>query len=216
MLMFYHHTQRGTLMLIVLLIAAVMFALIGFQNLSSAGPGRWFAFAGAVGFAVLTWIFSSLTADVDAQELRWHFGPGIWTYRVPLDDIESVRVVRNSWWNGFGIRMRPGFRLYNVSGLDAVRASTQGRRHLPDRYRRPAGPGARSQHLTAVRCIAVSVESAANYKRRLPPRSTQFTLGVFAMPEGQAQNLLSVGCSVLVAKSALETIGERGLPRVRE
>jgi hypothetical protein len=22
--------------------------------------------------------------------------------------------------NGFGIRMRPGFRLYNVSGLDAV------------------------------------------------------------------------------------------------
>jgi hypothetical protein len=28
--------------------------------------------------------------------------------------------VRNHWWNGFGIRMRPGFRLYNVSGLDAV------------------------------------------------------------------------------------------------
>jgi len=28
--------------------------------------------------------------------------------------------VRNRWWNGFGIRMRPGFRLYNVSGLDAV------------------------------------------------------------------------------------------------
>jgi len=28
--------------------------------------------------------------------------------------------VRNAWWNGFGIRMRRGFRLYNVSGLDAV------------------------------------------------------------------------------------------------
>jgi hypothetical protein len=28
--------------------------------------------------------------------------------------------VRNHWWNGFGIRMRPGFRLYNVAGLDAV------------------------------------------------------------------------------------------------
>jgi hypothetical protein len=31
-----------------------------------------------------------------------------------------VAVVRNHWWNGFGIRMRSGFRLYNVSGLDAV------------------------------------------------------------------------------------------------
>jgi len=28
--------------------------------------------------------------------------------------------VRNHWWNGFGIRMGSGFRLYNVSGLDAV------------------------------------------------------------------------------------------------
>ena len=34
--------------------------------------------------------------------------------------IENVRIVRNNWLNGFGIRMRPGWRLYNVSGLDAV------------------------------------------------------------------------------------------------
>jgi hypothetical protein len=27
---------------------------------------------------------------------------------------------RNHWWNGFGIRSGSGFRLYNVSGLDAV------------------------------------------------------------------------------------------------
>ena len=44
------------------------------------------------------------------------FGP----IGLPLDEIETVAVVRNHWWNGFGIRMRPGFRLYNVSGLDAV------------------------------------------------------------------------------------------------
>ena len=37
-----------------------------------------------------------------------------------LGDIRTIRAVRNSWMNGFGIRMRPGFRLYNVSGLDAV------------------------------------------------------------------------------------------------
>lgn len=54
------------------------------------------------------------------NEVRWHFGPGLWTYRIPRADIDSARPVRNSWLNGFGIRMRPGFRLYNVSGLDAV------------------------------------------------------------------------------------------------
>jgi hypothetical protein len=37
-----------------------------------------------------------------------------------LDDIETVALVRNHWWNGFGIRTAPGLRLYNVSGLDAV------------------------------------------------------------------------------------------------
>jgi hypothetical protein len=57
---------------------------------------------------------------VDGRELRWHFGPGLLSYRIALEDIEAVAVVRNHWWNGFGIRMRPGFRLYNVSGLDAV------------------------------------------------------------------------------------------------
>jgi hypothetical protein len=28
--------------------------------------------------------------------------------------------VPNRWWYGWGIRRGPGFRLYNVSGLDAV------------------------------------------------------------------------------------------------
>jgi len=36
----------------------------------------------------------------------------IWVKKIN-PDVHSV-------FNGFGIRMRPGFRLYNVSGLDAV------------------------------------------------------------------------------------------------
>jgi len=70
-----------------------------------------------IGVAIL---FSSLTVDVSGSELRWHFGPGLWTYRLPLGDIQRVAIVRNHWWSGFGLRMRPGFRLYNVSGFDAV------------------------------------------------------------------------------------------------
>ena len=65
-------------------------------------------------------IFHSLTVEISDRELRWHFGPGLWSYSPALDEIGSVAIVRNHWWNGFGIRMAPGFRLYNVSGLDAV------------------------------------------------------------------------------------------------
>jgi hypothetical protein len=57
---------------------------------------------------------------VSGTEICWYFGPGLWHYRVALSDIEGVRIVRNTWLNGFGIRVRPGWRLYNVSGLDAV------------------------------------------------------------------------------------------------
>jgi hypothetical protein len=70
--------------------------------------------------AAVGWLFASLTVEVDDSELRWHFGPGLWTYRLPLAEISDVGIVRNHWWNGCGIRMAPGFRLYNVSGLDAV------------------------------------------------------------------------------------------------
>jgi hypothetical protein len=70
--------------------------------------------------AAVAVIFHSLTVEIGDNELRWHFGPGFWTYRLPLDDIQSVAAVQNHWWNGFGIRVAPGFTLYNVSGLDAV------------------------------------------------------------------------------------------------
>ena len=65
-------------------------------------------------------VFNSLTVEITDNELRWHFGPGLLGYSLALDEIDRVAIVRNHWWNGFGIRMAPGFRLYNVSGLDAV------------------------------------------------------------------------------------------------
>jgi hypothetical protein len=110
----YHHKQCGTLILAVCLILALLSAGTAWQS------GQW---AAAIVSAVLVttgFLFSSLTVSVSERELRWYFGPGLWSYRLPVDEIGTVAVVRNQWWNGYGIRMRPGFRLYNVSGLDAV------------------------------------------------------------------------------------------------
>jgi hypothetical protein len=114
MAILYHHTQRGTLVLGACLAAA---SVAGVEVWSH---GRWFMTIIPIGLLGVAWLFSSLTIEVNERELRWHFGPGLWTYRLPRNEIETVQIVRNHWWNGFGIRMRPGFRLYNVSRLDAV------------------------------------------------------------------------------------------------
>jgi hypothetical protein len=113
----YEHTQPGVLMIVVLLAGALVFAAAAYMN---AGAARWVALIVALGFVALAWLFSSLTVMVSENHLQWYFGPGLWKYRMPLSDIAAVQIVRNGVFNGFGIRMRPGFRLYNVSGLDAV------------------------------------------------------------------------------------------------
>ena len=112
--MTYHHTQRGIVVLLVYLASAAFAAAALWWT---GQPASLIALIVLIAVAV---VFSSLTVDVSGNELRWHFGPGFWTYRLPLSEIQTVAIVRNHWWNGFGIRRRTGFRLYNVSGLDAV------------------------------------------------------------------------------------------------
>ena len=113
----YQHTQLGTLMLATLVFGAIFFAAMAYTLPS---PGRWSLLAAALLLVVLAWLFSSLTVSVSDSELQWQFGPGLFRFRMALADIAGVSVVRNSPLSGFGIRMGPGFRLYNVSGLDAV------------------------------------------------------------------------------------------------
>lgn len=113
--MTYRHTQPGTLILVSCLATGALAGLTLWPS------GRWLpAIVLFVLMTVLAILFSSLTVEVENGELRWYFGPGFWTYRLPLDAIEEIAVVRNRWWHGWGVRMAPGFRLYNVSGLDAV------------------------------------------------------------------------------------------------
>ena len=113
--MTYRHTQPGTLILVTCLLIGAFGIALSWRN------GQWppmvLLFIVMLATAVL---FSSLTVEVGDNEVRWHFGPGLWSYRLSLDEIRDVAVVRNHWWNGWGIRMGSGFRLYNVSGLDAV------------------------------------------------------------------------------------------------
>ena len=42
-----------------------------------------------IGIAVAV-IFHSLTDEITDNELRWHFGPGFWSYRLALDQCAGV------------------------------------------------------------------------------------------------------------------------------
>jgi hypothetical protein len=110
----YRHTQRGIVILAVCLAAGMLVTMIAWRT------GQMSMIATLIILVAVAVVFHSLTVEVGDYELRWYFGPGFWTHRLALDEISNVAVARNHWWNGFGIRSRPGFRLYNVSGLDAV------------------------------------------------------------------------------------------------
>jgi hypothetical protein len=74
--------------------------------------------------AIITLIqFSSLTIQVDSTALTWWFGPaGLHLIRksVPLSEIDTVAVVRNPLWYGWGIHLTLRGWLYNIGGRDGI------------------------------------------------------------------------------------------------
>ncbi len=66
-------------------------------------------------------MMSSLTVSINDELIRLKFGPGMWKKTISLDGIVECKPVKNTWFNGWGIRyLEKGCRLYNIAGLDAV------------------------------------------------------------------------------------------------
>lgn len=111
----YHHTQIGyltiTVLGIALLCSALLMAIVGFN---------WIGFAVLVFIATCLVLFATLTVDINEDLLEIRFGPGVIRKKFPLKEIESCQVVKNPWYYGWGIRLTPHGRLYNVSGFYAV------------------------------------------------------------------------------------------------
>ena len=115
----YKHTQRGTLILAVLL------------GLSALFIGMGVAFVKPLLFPVpillvCAWLFHSLTIEIGEHELCWRFGPGLIHKKVPLGDIVSAEPVRTHFLEGWGIHLSRHGWLYNVSGFDAVAITLRG------------------------------------------------------------------------------------------
>ncbi len=122
----YKHTQIGYLMLAVIMAVLVFFAWL--QITARAEPpsvdsGANFAITAIMAFIVLILAsFAALTVSIDEKYLRIKFGYGIFRKKFSLGEITSVRVVKNHWYYGWGIKVWfwPYMWIYNVSGFDAV------------------------------------------------------------------------------------------------
>ena len=115
----YEHTQHATLIKNIMRTMILLCLIIAGVN-QFVTPVALSLYGIILIFAVLTWLFGSLTIEVHVEELCHYFGPGFWKKTYLLSDIESIKQVRNSWIFGWGIRITPHGWLYNVSGLDAV------------------------------------------------------------------------------------------------
>jgi len=69
-------------------------------------------FAAALALEIVVhYLLSSLTVEVSADELSWHFGPCFWRRRVARSAIARVVGVRLPWWYGVGNESEvPDFR----------------------------------------------------------------------------------------------------------
>ena len=122
----YKHTQIGYLMLVVTLAVLVFFAWL--QMTARAEPpsvnsGPNFAVT-AIMILILFILtsFTTLTTSIDKNCFRIKFGYGIFARTFPLNQVASVRSVKNHWYYGWGVRVWfwPYMWVYNVSGFDAV------------------------------------------------------------------------------------------------
>jgi len=122
----YKHTQVGYLMLVVTLAILVLFAWV--QITARAEPPSYYSGTNFAVSAVMVLIlfilasFTTLTVSINESYLRIKFSYGFLSRKFALNQIASVRTVRNHWYYGWGVRIWfwPYMWIYNTSGFEAV------------------------------------------------------------------------------------------------
>jgi hypothetical protein len=114
----YRHSQTGHLLRLAVIAPTPLLLLLG---PGTNQPRVLFILVPTLLLLVIvSFLFTSMTIEIDGEDLTWFFGPGVWRKRIPLVEIASATPVTNPWWYGWGIHKTPRGWLYNVSGLEAV------------------------------------------------------------------------------------------------
>jgi transcriptional regulator with XRE-family HTH domain len=126
----YSHKQFGWVIVLITFIVLTLVLILRLPSLIAQGAPPWVFLAIVLPAALISYLFSSLSISVDAEAIRWHFGPGIHRKSEKVVELLRCETVKNKHWWGLGIRFLPdGIWLYNVSGTDAVEVTLKsGRR----------------------------------------------------------------------------------------
>lgn len=116
----YDHSQLGYIVLISLSVTLMVFSLQFVLGLGSPKTGLlgYLFFSGLTLF--IASLFYKLRVVVDTTGIHLIYGIGLIKFHIKPDHVKSVRIVRNPWYYGLGIRIIPKGMLYNIHGLDAV------------------------------------------------------------------------------------------------
>jgi hypothetical protein len=121
----YKHRQKGGLGLyltgfLTLLSVAALCYVLGMITV----PGAVFMLLILVlVIAIFIWStlsMSSMTVTVDNEFVRVVFGPHAFVKKFALKDITACKLVKNGFWDNWGIHMCGSGWLYNIAGFDAV------------------------------------------------------------------------------------------------
>ena len=115
----YHHSQRGWFVFPVMVFFALVAMVVASDDQSSTAAVVVIIVM-MLSVLALGIYLSRLDVTVADGQVVAAFGFGKPHRAIDLADVIEVRAVRNSWWNGWGVRKIRNGWMYNVWGLDAV------------------------------------------------------------------------------------------------
>jgi hypothetical protein len=115
----YEHSQTGWFVIPVLMLFTVVAFVVASDDQVQVGVVVAIIVM-MLAILILGAYLSRLDVTVTDEEVVAAFGFGRPRRAFDLVDIREVRTVRNSWWNGWGVRKIRNGWMYNVWGLDAV------------------------------------------------------------------------------------------------
>ena len=116
----YDHSQLGWIVMVTLGFTQVIFSIQYIFGLgSSTTTFLGYLCLSAVTFFIAS-LFYKLRVLVNESGIHLIYGIGLVKIHLKPDCVKSVRMVKNPWYYGMGIRIIPRGTLYNIQGIDAV------------------------------------------------------------------------------------------------
>ena len=116
----YKETQFGWFVIILLLIVLALLSLCYF-NQWGTNPINLIGYLVLLTlFFVSFLLFFKMTTILSDEHIHISYGIGLISKKINMNQLKAVRIVRNKWYYGLGIRILKDGIMYNIHGLNAV------------------------------------------------------------------------------------------------